>query len=124
MWTDSECVVGQLRDTETRFKVYFANCLSEIQALTDVTEWRWVPTHLNPADDCSKGMLAKDENWGRFHNGPEYLWRPEEEWPAKTIVSRPFPAHILATSAEDKPAFPAPWALRVSEKVSTWRGKM
>ena len=102
MWTDSECVIKQLNDTETRFKVYFANRLSEIQALTDVSEWRWVPTHLNPADDSSKGLLAQDERWVRFHNGPDYLWRNEEEWPSKKIVSRPFPAHILKTSIEQK----------------------
>ena len=124
MWTDSECVIKQLNDTETRFKVYFANRLSEIQALTKVAEWRWVPTHLNPADDASKGMLAHDPKWGRFHNGPDFLWQREEEWPAKQVVTRPFPAHILATSAEPKPAPSAPWALRVSEKVATWRGKL
>ena len=67
MWTDSECVIKQLNDTETRFKVYFANRLSEIQALTKVAEWRWVPTSLNPADDASKGMLAHDPKWERFH---------------------------------------------------------
>ena len=123
MWTDSECVIKQLHDTETRFKVYFANRLSEIQALKDVAEWRWVPTHVNPADNCSKGMLAQDPNWGKFHNGPDYLWRDEEEWPAKKVVSCPFPAHILATTAEQKPALPASWVLRICEKVATWRDK-
>ena len=124
MWTDSECVIKQLNDTETRFKVYFANRLSEIQALTDVSEWRWVPTHLNPADDSSKGLLAQDEKWVRFHNGPDYLWRDEEEWPSKKIVSRPFPAHILKTSIEQKTTPPLSWILRVCEKVATWRGKL
>ena len=84
-WTDSECVIKQLNDTETRFKVYFSNRLSEIQALTAVEEWRWVPTHLNPADYSSKGMLAQDPNWGKFHHGPDYLWQSEEEWPAKKL---------------------------------------
>ena len=35
MWTDSECVIKQLRDRHTRFKMYFANRISKIQALTD-----------------------------------------------------------------------------------------
>ena len=124
MWTDSECVIKQLHDTETRFKVYFSNRLTEIQALTNVAEWRWVPTHLNPADDSSKGMLADDPNWRRFHHGPDFLWRSEDEWPQKQIVSRPFPAHILATTAVAKPAPAASWVLRVSEKIATWRGKL
>ena len=115
MWTDSECVIKQLHDTETRFKVYFSNRLSEIQALTDVEEWRWVPTHLNPADDASKGMLANDPKWRTFHNGPDFLWRSEDEWPAKQVVNRPFPAHILASSAAPLPAPPASWVLRVTK---------
>ena len=123
-WTDSECVIKQLNDTETRFKVYFANRLSEIQALTEVEEWRWVPTHLNPADYSSKGMLAQDPNWGKFHNGPDYLWRSEEEWPEKQIVSRPFPAHILATTVTPKKTPPPSWVIRVCEKVATWTGKL
>ena len=60
------------------------------------------PSRGDPADDSSKGMLAQDANWERFHNGPKYLWRSEEEWPAKQIVSRPFPAYILATSIVQK----------------------
>ena len=124
MWTDSECVIKQLNDTETRFKVYFANRLSEIQALTNVADWRWVPSSQNPADDLTKGLSAQDPKWGRFHNGPDFLWRREEEWPAKQVVTRPFPAHILATTAEVKKAPPTPWVIRVSQKISTWRGKL
>ena len=56
MWTDSECVLKQLRDRETRFKMYFANRISKIQALTRVEDWRYVPSAENPADDCSRGL--------------------------------------------------------------------
>ena len=46
------------------------------------------PSRGDPADDSSKGMLAQDANWERFHNGPDYLWQSKEEWPTKQIGSR------------------------------------
>ena len=125
MWTDSECVIKQLRDRHTRFKMYFANRISKIQALTDIDWWRYVPSADNPADDCSRGLSSMDPKWERFHNGPAFLWRPEDEWPQKTVVAQLSPADILAVSIAPPPPIPSDhWALRVAATVSSWRRKL
>ena len=123
MWTDSECVIKQLNDMVTCFKVYFYNRISEIQALTDMSEWRWVPSGENPADNCTHGLLARDSRWQRFHNGPEYLLKDEKEWPEKQITSEPFPAHILATVVT-MPAVVESWISKISRGVASWSGKI
>ena len=84
--TDSKCVLRQLRDNETRFKIYFANRISTIQALTVVKpdgddEWRFVPSASNPADFCSRGLKASDPKWRQWLEGPEFLWKDVDEWP-------------------------------------------
>ena len=117
LWTDSECVIKQLHDTETRFKVYFSNRLSEIQALTSVDEWRWVPSGDNPADDCSHGLLASDPKWARFLNGPDFLREREEDWPSKQIATEPFPAHILATTVTTPEVSQCSWVNKKCRRV-------
>ena len=124
MWTDSECVIKQLHDTESRFKVYFSNRLSEIQALTSVDEWRWVPSGDNPADDCSHGLLASDPKWARFLNGPDFLREREEDWPSKQIATEPFPAHILATTVTTPEVTQCSWVTKMSSSVAAWKTKV
>ena len=120
MWTDSECVIKQLNDVVTRFKIYFANRLSEIQVLTRVDEWRYVPSAENPADDCSRGLAASDPKWHRFHHGPDFLWQQEAFWPSKVVASKPFPAHILATSVVAAASPPWDWVLALAAVTSDW----
>ena len=125
MWTDSECVIKQLRDRHTRFKMYFANRISKIQALTDVDWWRYVPSADNPADDCSRGLSSTDPKWARFHNGPGFLWGSEDAWPQKIVVSQLSPADILAVAIVPPPFLPpSHWALRVAATTSSWTRKL
>ncbi|XP_062557339.1 uncharacterized protein LOC134222212 [Armigeres subalbatus] len=57
----------------------------EILEITDVSEWRWVPSKLNPADEATKWgrgpYFSPDSQW--FH-GPRFLRLPEGEWPKAT----------------------------------------
>ena len=47
-----------------------------------MNQWKYVDTKENPADDASCGMeihsFLEQQRWIR---GPEFLWRPEIEWP-------------------------------------------
>jgi len=53
MWSDSECVLKWINDMDTRFPTFIKNRLTKIHELTKAVDWRYVPTDLNPADDCS-----------------------------------------------------------------------
>ena len=128
LWTDSTCVVKQLRDEKTRFKTYFANRISHIRAGSDVyVEWKCIPSDLNPADDLSRGLEPSDPKWQRFYCAPEFLWLDEEEWPCREVLAQALPAHVFAMVAEDivapKVSSALSWVLRVADGISLWRRK-
>jgi hypothetical protein len=56
--------------------------VSTIQDISSPSQWRYVDSAQNPADDASQGLsaeaLIKTQRWLR---GPEFLWKPEEYWP-------------------------------------------
>ena len=59
-WSDSTTVLRYIKNTSRRFHTFVANRVAEIHDLTDSDDWYYVPTHLNPADDCSRGLSAAD----------------------------------------------------------------
>ena len=128
-WVDSECVLKQLHDSRTRFKMYFANRISIILGLSKVQQWRKVPTELNPADDCSRGLGPSDPKWRRFHQGPEFLRMDEAEWPPQVVLTQPLSAAVMAVVAAPVPEVTAPlvtshWVLRVAASASSWQVKL
>ncbi|XP_013178833.1 PREDICTED: uncharacterized protein LOC106125965, partial [Papilio xuthus] len=81
-WTDSKTVLQWIRSDPRTFKPYVAHRLGEIDELTRVIEWRYVPTGLNVADVATREdapPLTIDNQW---FQGPAYLRLPEVSWPA------------------------------------------
>jgi len=70
---------------------FVANRDGEIQAWTDPIQWRYVPTSLNPADLCTRGLSATQlaENTLWWH-GPSFLKESEELWPRNKVESNSF----------------------------------
>jgi hypothetical protein len=56
--------------------------VSTIQDISSPSQWTYVDSAQNPADDASQGLsaeaLIKNQRWLR---GPEFLWKPKEYWP-------------------------------------------
>jgi len=50
--------------------------------MTKVSDWRYIPSEINPADIASRGMYPHEteklENW---LNGPKFLNNDREMWP-------------------------------------------
>ncbi|XP_058817780.1 uncharacterized protein LOC131681089 [Topomyia yanbarensis] len=88
-WTDSTIVLHWIKSQSNNWKVFVSNRVAEIQRLTKGSEWRHVPTELNPADRISRGTLAsellEDKLW--WH-GPSYATTPVELWPQR-VISQP-----------------------------------
>ena len=81
-WTDSEVVLGYIRNDARRFQVFVANRVQQIKSLTSPEQWRHVDTSSNPADDASRGVTASELlDRSRWIYGPQFLWKPEEQWP-------------------------------------------
>lgn len=109
-WSDSQVVLGYIANTGRRFHTFVANRVAEIRDASESTQWRFVPGEKNPADDCSRGLMAseltEDCRWVR---GPDFLWQSEDNWPADCrprSVSQEDPEvkTVLATQRDDEAA--------------------
>jgi hypothetical protein len=73
-WSDSMTVLRYLRNVSSRFKIFVAHRVQQIQDLTDVHAWNYVPSAKNPADLASRGMQPDDQEKLEFWlNGPAFL---------------------------------------------------
>ncbi|XP_038221498.1 uncharacterized protein LOC119839325 [Zerene cesonia] len=84
-WTDSSTVLHWVRDDTKRYTPFVAHRLGEIAELTTKTEWRWVPTQHNIADDATR-INHISVNQQRWFNGPHFLYQAEELWPTTRDV--------------------------------------
>ena len=80
-WTDSLVVLFMIRNSTKRFPVFVANRLSQIEEISEPTQWRFIEGASNPADvgtrPATTGKLL--EYW---LSGPSFLQEPESIWPA------------------------------------------
>lgn len=95
-WTDSSIVLHWIKSPPATWKVFVSNRISEIQRLTQGSQWRHVPTTENPADYISRGVeprqLTQNQLWW---SGPSFLLLPSEEWPAQILpASSAISTHI------------------------------
>ena len=73
-WTDSMTVLRYLRNVSTRFKIFVAHRVQQIQDVSDVNAWNYVPSAQNPADLASRGINPSDEENLKFWlEGPQFL---------------------------------------------------
>ena len=123
MWTDSETVLKWINDKKTRFRTFINNRITKILELTRATEWLYVPSEENPADDVSRGLDPSDGKWERFYSGPNFLWKSESEWPEqKGMKERRICInamdHVQARNCDFG------WVRQIASKVETWPHKL
>lgn len=102
-WTDSTTVLSWIRSDQRRYKEYVALRVGEILTLSRLSDWKWIPTKLNVADQLTKWTrepeFGSDAVWFK---GPEFLHRGEEEWPKQrvqqTATMEELKAHLLVHS--------------------------
>ena len=80
-WTDSKVVLDYIKNEVKQFKIYVANRIHIIKENSNVNQWKYISTKINPADDGSSGLDATTIAIviSRF-SCPECLWQPEAEW--------------------------------------------
>ena len=81
-WSDAIVVLRYLNNTSSRYKTFVANRINIVHSMTSVSQWRYVPTSLNPADIASRGVspdkVADADLW---FTGPKFLLNCVNEWP-------------------------------------------
>ena len=101
-WTDSEIVLRYINNAKTRFKTFVANRLAIIHDVTVPSQWKYVPSSLNPAALASRGIspdrITDLEKWS---SGPEFLGDPSPDYPQQPDMT----ASINQSDVEVKTVF-------------------
>lgn len=81
-WTDSEIVQYWLASSPSRWQMFVANRVSEIQHLTRVGCWNHIAGSENPADVLSRGTTSLQlQSHDVWWHGPKWLTQHEQVWP-------------------------------------------
>lgn len=82
LWSDSTVVLAWLKRTPSSLNTFVANRVAKIQGQSNLQQWRYIPSRLNPGDLASRGttprLLVSSELWWR---GPPFITHPEFSWP-------------------------------------------
>ena len=81
-WTDSTTVLCYINNETKVFHTFVSNRIQQIRNSSNPSQWRYVSSEQNPADDPSRG-LSIDEflRRDRWKLGPDFLWKAEDKWP-------------------------------------------
>ncbi|XP_052747991.1 uncharacterized protein LOC113519231 [Galleria mellonella] len=82
-WTDSTTVLKWIRSDARTFKPFVAHRLGEILETTNPSNWRWIPTSLNVADDATKPKKIFLSPSHRWFTGPPFLLESPFSWPCE-----------------------------------------
>ena len=98
-WTDSKVVLGFISNESRRFHTYVANRVQLIHEHTTPSQWHYVETALNTADEGSRGMSPKDfVEKSEWIKGPDFLKEPVESW----LKEETYEEHVDSDSPEVK----------------------
>ena len=74
-WTDSQVVLGYIANDARRFHVFVANRVQQIRNHSDPSQWNYVSSNENPADEASRGVTVEEFLEGsKWISGPKFLW--------------------------------------------------
>ena len=80
-WTDSTTVLRYLENRSARYKTFVAHRVLAVQQMSEVKQWHYVPTKVNPADHASRGIWAnEDGKLATWLQGPEFLKEEVEDY--------------------------------------------
>ena len=76
-WTDSTISLHRIRNVNTEYKQFVENRLTRIREHSEIAQWWYIPTDLNPADLPSRGCLAHELVMnGLWVHGPSLICVP------------------------------------------------
>ena len=87
LWSDSATVLHWIRSEPRTRQIYVSHRLGEIGELTTISEWRWVPTDLNPADYATRWVNDPLDSQSPWFAGPEFLRQSEAQWPKEKSIN-------------------------------------
>lgn len=81
-WTDSRDVLCWIQSDHRRYSKFVGARVGEILENTELSEWFWIPTKLNVADEGTKWQRIPDlSSSSRWFKGPDFMWQQQSAWP-------------------------------------------
>lgn len=119
-WSDSTTVLHWISNNTRSYKAFVAHRLGEIDELSDVKEWRYVPTKLNVADVATRESCDCTAIKGEWLYGPKFLRQPEQNWPNFELypeINKNNLECVLASDLTEKNVLPVPNPVRFSSWI-------
>jgi len=79
-WTDSQIVLGYVRNAGKRFPVFVSNRVAKITGKSSAGQWNHVKGTDNPADVISRGATVDSLNQRLWYEGPAFLKDYKSSW--------------------------------------------
>ncbi|XP_054091903.1 uncharacterized protein LOC105220591 [Zeugodacus cucurbitae] len=87
LWSDSKTVIKWIQCEHRRYKPFVQHRIAEILAATSISNWRWLPTKHNVADEATRANDRTDFNpAARWSRGPPFLQQDEQGWPSEDVI--------------------------------------
>ena len=87
LWTDSTIVLCWIANEPKFWKTFIANRVAEIHQLTQINDWNYIPSEINPSDIITRGTDLKNiTNSNLWLHGPRFLVEPAE-WPKNCHIT-------------------------------------
>ena len=115
--TDSQVVLGYIKNDARRFHVFVANRVQKIRDTTDSSQWFYIETSQNPADHASRGLKVADLIDSDWLRGPKFLWEQEivlNQRSPELLVGDP-EVKVMKTDAVESESF-----LQRLSRLSDW----
>ena len=87
-WCDSKTVLNYILNEHSNFGVYVAHRINEILENSSVSQWHYIPSNMNVADDATRGISFKQFGTNsRWFTGPNFLLNVTLDDFSENIVS-------------------------------------
>ena len=89
-WSDSTCVLQNIRNQSKRFHTFVAKRLSIINENSAPHQWRHISSELKPTDEISSGLTVEEMCANsKWLTGPQFLTKKGGFWPRDPTLHEP-----------------------------------
>lgn len=117
LWTDSKTVLKWINSEALEFQRFVSHRLAEIDKRSKRSNWRWVPSAMNPADTATR--VNWPNNSDEWLSGPSFLRCPQEQWPTSNDLDSVTESELERVQQVHAVATPPEPLLRY-ERLPTW----
>lgn len=90
-WSDSTTVLYWIKGQGNRLGQFESHRVGEIQELTDIGDWNWIPSKFNAADIATRTYSedgGNETNFEKWFRGPDFLYSLDKcTWPTQNSAT-------------------------------------